>query len=86
MEKLQTHLDRLGEWAVENEIKMNPNKSKAIRFTRARGKDQLNYSLRNQNISDGNFCKYLGIVMQSDLSWAQHIVYTVQKAWRELYF
>jgi hypothetical protein len=31
------------EWAVENEMKINPSKSKAIRFTRARVKDPLNY-------------------------------------------
>ena len=39
MEKLQKDLDRLREWAVENVIKINP--SKAVRFTRARVKDQL---------------------------------------------
>jgi len=45
MEKLQKDLDRLGEWAVGNAMKINPSKSKAIRFTRARVKDPLNYSL-----------------------------------------
>jgi len=29
MEKLQKDLDRLGEWEVENAMKINPNKSKA---------------------------------------------------------
>jgi len=33
---LQIDLDRLGEWAVENEIKINSSKSKAVSFTRAR--------------------------------------------------
>jgi hypothetical protein len=36
MEKLQKDLDRLGEWAAENAVKINPSKSKTIRFTRAR--------------------------------------------------
>ena len=44
MEKFQKDLDRLGEWAVENAMKLIPSKSKAIRFTRARVKDPLNYS------------------------------------------
>jgi hypothetical protein len=35
MEKLQKVLDRLGEWAAENAMKINPGKSKAIRFTRS---------------------------------------------------
>jgi hypothetical protein len=43
MEKLQKDLDRVGDWAVENTMKINPSKSKAIRFTRARVKDPLNY-------------------------------------------
>ena len=45
MEKFQKDLDRLGEWAVENAMKINPRKSKAVRFTRARLKDPLNYLL-----------------------------------------
>ena len=44
MEKLQKDLDRLGEWAVENVMKINPNKSKTICFMRARVKDPLKYS------------------------------------------
>jgi len=38
VEKFQKDLDRLGEWAVENAMKINPSKNKAIRFTRARVK------------------------------------------------
>ena len=45
MEKLQKDLDRLGECAVENAMKINPSKSKAVRFTRARVKYPLYYSL-----------------------------------------
>jgi hypothetical protein len=45
VEGLQKDLDTLGEWAVENAMKINPGKSKAIRFTRTRVKNPLNYSL-----------------------------------------
>jgi len=45
MEKLQKDLDRLGEWAAENAMKISPSKSMAVRFTRARVNDSLNYSL-----------------------------------------
>jgi hypothetical protein len=86
VEKLQTDLDRLGDWAVANEMKINPNKSKAISFTRARVKDPLSYSIKDQNIPEANFCKYLGIVIRSDLSWADQVNFTVQKAWRALHF
>jgi len=32
MEKLQKDLDRLGKWAAENAMKINPSKSRAIRY------------------------------------------------------
>jgi len=86
MEKLQKDLDRLGDWAVENAMKINPSKSKAIRFTRARVKDPLNYSLLGTLIPEASSCKYLRTVLRSDLSWADQVNYTVKKAWKALHF
>ena len=37
-------------------------------------------------ISDSAICKYLGIMIRSDLSWADQVNYTVQKAWRAIHF
>jgi len=42
MKILQKDLDRLEGWTVENAMKINPSKSKAVRFMRARVKDPLN--------------------------------------------
>jgi hypothetical protein len=82
IEKLQRDLDRLGEWAVENAVKINQGKSKAVSFTRARVTDSLNYSFGDQRISEASSCKYLGVIIPSDLSWAVQVNYTVQKAWK----
>jgi len=62
METLQKDLDRLWEWAVENAKEINSSKSKAVRFTRARVKDPLNYSLLGTLIPEVSSCKYLGII------------------------
>ena len=86
MEKLQKDLDRLGEWAVENAMKINPHKSKAIRFTRARIKGPLNYSLMGTLIPEASSCKYLGIILRSNFSWADQVNYVVKKAWKALHF
>jgi hypothetical protein len=43
----------LGEYAVENEMKIKPNKSKAISFVRGRGRNPLNYCLMKQNSPEG---------------------------------
>jgi hypothetical protein len=49
-------------------------------------RDPLNYSLRDQNIPEASCCKYLGIIIRSDLTWADQVNYTVQKAWKALHF
>jgi hypothetical protein len=86
MGKLQIDLDRLGEWADKNEMKINPAKSKAVCFTRARVTKPLNYSLRGTEIPEASSCKYLGIILRNDLSWADQVNYTVKKAWKALHF
>jgi len=67
-------------------MKRNPSKRKAIRFSRARVKDPLNYSLIGTLIPEASSCKYLGIILRSDLSWADQVNYTVKKAWKALHF
>jgi len=67
-------------------MKINPSKSKAVRFTRARLRDPLDYSLAKTLIPEASRCKYLGIILRSDLSWADQVHYTVKKAWRALHF
>jgi len=39
IDKLQMDLNRLGEWVVENELKINLGKSKAVSFTKAKVKE-----------------------------------------------
>jgi hypothetical protein len=73
VEKLQIDLGRLGEWAVENGMKINPGKSIAVSFVRAQVKDPLNYPLLDQVIPQASSCKYLGIILRSNLTWTDHI-------------
>jgi len=49
-------------------------------------KDPLNYYLGDQRIPEASNCKYLGIILRSDLSWADQVNYTVQKGWNALHF
>jgi len=86
MEKLQDYQDRLWEWAAENAMEIHPSKSKAVRFTRASVKCPLNYSLIGTLIPKASGCKYLGLILRSDLSWADQVNYAVEKAWKALHF
>ena len=85
-ETLQIDLDRPEEWALGNTTKINPGKSKAVSFTKARVKDSLNYFWGDQKIPGASRRKYLGIILRSDLNWAGQVSYTVQKAWKALHF
>ena len=65
---------------VENGMKINRGKSKVIRFTSARVKNPLGYSLGDQKIPEASSCKYLGIILRSNLNWVDQVNYVVQKA------
>ena len=45
IDKLQTDLNRLGKWAVENEMEINPGKSKAVSFTKARVEERCYFGI-----------------------------------------
>jgi hypothetical protein len=61
-------------------------KSKAVCFMRARVIEPLSYSLRDIVIPEASSCKYLGINLRSDLSWADQVIYTTKKSWKALHF
>jgi hypothetical protein len=86
MKILQRDLKRQGEWAVKNAMRINPSKSKAVRCTRATAKDPLNYSIMDTLIPEASSCKYLGVILRSDLSLADPVNYTVKKASKALHF
>jgi len=52
IEKFQKNLDTLRDWVVENGMKINPVKCKAIGFTRIRVQNPLGYTLGNQKIRE----------------------------------
>ena len=86
VEKLQKVLDTLGELAVENGMKINPGKSTAIRFTRARVKNPLSYSPGDQKIPEASSYKYLRIILLSYLDLVVRVNYLRQKAWKAFHF
>ena len=84
--KLQMDLNRLGEWGVENEMRINPDKSKAVSFTKAWVKEQIRYYFGEQVIPEASIFKYLGIIIRNDLNWTDYVNYTLWKAWKALHF
>jgi hypothetical protein len=81
---LQKDLDRLGEWAAENGMKINPSKCKAICFTRFSVKNPLNYTIGDH--LEGSSCKYLEIIFRSNITWTDRVNYTVNEVLKALHF
>jgi hypothetical protein len=66
-------------------MKINPGNSKAVSYTKARVKEQIWYYFGDLLITEAYSFKYLGIII-SDLNWADHVKYTLRKAWKALQF
>ena len=67
------------EWAVENETKINPGKIKTVSFTKAGVKERIGYYFGDHLIREASNFKYLGIIIHSNLNWADHVNYTLRK-------
>ena len=68
IDMLQTDLNSLVEWVLENKMKVNAVKSKAVIFTKARVKEQIGYYFGDQLIPEVRTFKYLGIIIGSNLT------------------
>jgi len=53
-DKLQMDKNRLREWAVENEMKTNPGKSKAVNLTKAGVKERIIYYFEDNLLPEAN--------------------------------
>jgi len=83
---LQKDLDRLGERVAESEMEINPSKCKAVCFMKTCVTDPLNYTLGDELFPKASSCKFLGIILRSDLNWANHVEYMVKQTWKALHF
>jgi hypothetical protein len=48
--------------------------------------DALFTLLRDIVIQEASSCKYLGVILRSDLIWADQVNYMVKKSWKALHF
>jgi len=67
-------------------MKINSDKSKAVSFTKAGVKERTRYYFGEQLIPEASSFNYLGIITRNDLNWADHVNYTLRKAWKALHF
>ena len=77
---LQDDLNKLAAWEKKWGMAFHPDKCSAMRITRARKTSATNYSLKGHILQNEDSTKYLGVELQSILSWNRHIDQTVKKA------
>ena len=58
----------------------HPDKCSAIRISRSRKSAPMNYTLKDHVLQNEDYTRYLGVELQSNLSWNRHIDQTVKKA------
>ena len=73
---------KIMEWAINNKLKFNENKSKVMLMScrRRREKKEIEIYVNNKILKQFNSLKYLGIVFDSKLTFRDHINYTEESA------
>jgi ribonuclease HI len=77
---LQKDLQRLEKWASRNSLTFNPNKTKAMIFTRRRNYTTPTLTIHGTPIEYVTEFKYLGVTIDNKLRWTKHIDNQTHKA------
>ncbi len=83
---LQDDTDAIFEWSLENRLQLHEGKTFTIQFHSPKC-EPINtlYHLNSNPISIKEWCKDLGVLVSSDLSWSQHINHVIAQAYRSLF-
>ena len=73
-DQIQVALDRISDWCEENKLKVNINKTKIMRLRRGgRIPRDTNFVYRGSSVEIVNEYEYLGVTLQSSLTFTKHI-------------
>ena len=74
--KLSEDLHKIADWIKANGMKMNVGKTQLMCLSRKRSHDKANsvqVDLSGEHICHQKAVKYLGMIIDSDLNWTQHV-------------
>ena len=83
-QELQHDLDRLTAWSACWGLSLNPSKCKSFTLTLRRAPVQITYNIRGTVLEHVDQIRDLGIVIDSKLTFAQHVDHVVKRANRAL--
>ena len=77
---LQRALNKLSDWFARWNIKINARKTEAIAFHKGGNKTETRIKIQNCVIPYSSSVKYLGVTLDSKLTFQKHIKNTINKA------
>jgi len=82
-----TELKKISTWARENKVRFNDKKSQTMLMTRRKRKERedLEVYLNNKPLRQVKTMKYLGITIDSKLTFREHITQVTKKCWRIIF-
>ena len=84
---LQSDINSFMEWASIWQMKLNVDKCHSMSVTLSKLYTiSRTYYMDNSPLSQVDSCKYLGVIIQSDLKWNMHVNYITAKANKTLGF
>lgn len=83
---LQSDLDALNKYCIENQLFLNTDKCHVITFTRKSAPISFNYMLNDTNLKRVDSTRDLGIIMDSKLTFGLHFDSIIQRSFRNLGF
>ena len=77
---LQNDLDIMAQWCMDNKMKLNPTKTKVMRFTCSKNPACPVYNLYSVALQVVDEIKYLGIILNNRLTWDSHVRYVTLRS------
>ena len=81
---LNTDLQRISRWAALCLVSFNPTKAEAFIASRKLNRNHPPIYMQNQQITEVESHKHLGIYFSNDCTWYHHLKYIVDKAWTRI--
>uniref|UniRef100_A0A6M2DZH5 Putative loa-3 dper n=1 Tax=Xenopsylla cheopis TaxID=163159 RepID=A0A6M2DZH5_XENCH len=78
--KMQRALNLIEEWCCDKSLKVNPNKTEMVLFTKKRKLSIKAPSIFNTMLGFSSEVRYLGVTLDHKLNWKHHINKQVRKA------
>ena len=84
-DQFTSDLSKMHLWACKWSVSFNPSKSESIIFSRKQTKPfHPPMEMNQQQISDVNSHKHLGLIFSNDCTWNEHLDYIKTKAWHRV--